>query len=414
MSESILWLILNIASVVVLAFFSMIEMATVSFNKLRLQYYVKNGDTRAIRLQELLQNPSTLFGATLIGVNVALVFGSEFARQFYSSIGLSPDWAPLTQVLLVVIFGELAPMFAARVYNENVSLLGIPILYSWAKLMSPFLWVINKLTHVVNLIIGDHAKHDGNFYITQEELQKLLEENEEESNPAVKQEFNVLVRNVFSLRKKTAEKVMNPLITKEMIPTSCTIGEMRDKLKQSSYPFLLVYLRNQNNIVGVAFPRDLVKESDNKKIGDLMKQPWFITQNTPILQILKQFKRNNQSLSIVLNDKGQAIGILTLADLIDEIFGHRHLNIDSSPHKKENLLFIERTVPGETKISDINKTYRVQLDSQGVDTLAELIVKNLDHQPEVGDVVFIHPFELIVQKASFGDVINVTIKTRNK
>jgi len=104
----------------------MVEMACVSFNKVRLHYYVNQGNRRAIWLNYLLQHPFRLFGTTLIGVNVAMVVGSECSREFHSALGLSPDLAPLSQVIIVVIFAELAPMFAARHYAEHVAMLGAP------------------------------------------------------------------------------------------------------------------------------------------------------------------------------------------------------------------------------------------------------------------------------------------------
>ena len=113
------WLLLNFLSIVVLAFFSMSEMACVSFNKIRLQYYFSKGNTRAIWLNHLLHNPSRLFGTTLIMVSLAMVIGSECAREFHSSIGLDPDLAPLTQVILVVIFGE-RPLFSRQDVTRNM------------------------------------------------------------------------------------------------------------------------------------------------------------------------------------------------------------------------------------------------------------------------------------------------------
>ena len=121
------------------AFFSMMEMSCVSFNKVRLQYYVSKGNIRAKWISELLNSPAKLFGTTLIGVNAALQFGSECARQFYQSLGLSPDWAALSQIFLVLILAELAPMFAARRYAEHVCMLGIPIIYVFSKVMVPLI-----------------------------------------------------------------------------------------------------------------------------------------------------------------------------------------------------------------------------------------------------------------------------------
>ena len=125
-SVAMMWLLFNILSIVFLAFFSMAEMACISFNKIRMQFYVAQGSKRAKWLYALMQNPSRLFGTTLIGVNIATFVGSECARQFHSAIGLDPDLAPLSQVIIVIIFGELAPQFAARSYPENVAMLGAP------------------------------------------------------------------------------------------------------------------------------------------------------------------------------------------------------------------------------------------------------------------------------------------------
>lgn len=88
----------------------MLELAAVSFNRVRLEYYVSKKIKRAVWLHYLLQKPSRLFGTVMLGVNVALQVGSQSAREFYSSIGLDPNWAPLSQVFLVVILAELTPL----------------------------------------------------------------------------------------------------------------------------------------------------------------------------------------------------------------------------------------------------------------------------------------------------------------
>src|SRR5580658_9565833 len=119
-----LYLFFIIICLIVQGFFAMIEMACVSFNKVRLQYYVSKGKKRALWLSFLLHHPAYLFGTTLIGVNTALVIGSEYSRRFYDAMGLSPDLAPLSQIVIVLIFAEISPMFAGRRYAEHVAMLG--------------------------------------------------------------------------------------------------------------------------------------------------------------------------------------------------------------------------------------------------------------------------------------------------
>jgi len=145
MSTPVEFLILLFVCLAVQSFFSMLEMAMVSFNKVRLQYYVAKKSKRAQWLSYLLDHPARLFGTTLIGVNAMMQMGSEMARRFYLSVGISPDWAALTQTIIVLIFAELSPMLAARRYAEHVAMLGAPIIFLCSIVMTPFIWCFNIL-----------------------------------------------------------------------------------------------------------------------------------------------------------------------------------------------------------------------------------------------------------------------------
>lgn len=407
-----LWLGLNLASIIILSFYSMMEMACVSFNKVRLQYYVSQGDKHAIRLNYLLHHPSYLFGTTLIGVNVALFFGSEFARQFHSAVGLSPDLAPISQVFLVVIFGELAPMFAARRYAEHMAMLGINFLYLSSIVMKPALWGIDFLTRLTHHFMGNRYESTPNIFLSQEELLKILEEHDEEKAVSGgSEDFNAIVSNIFNLRDKNAMQVMTPIKNFPAVPSSCTIGEIRQVFRTADSPFLVVYHLKISNIVGIAFPRDLVRESDSRRIRDHIRQPWFITQRAEILHIVAQFRQNKQTVAVVLDEKGHTVGIVTLEDVIEEIFGKTILTLPTG--KQKSLVpLIERTVSGDMKISDFNQMYDVHLLAEEGETFAELIMKILGHQPEEGETIYLPPFELEVKEASLLEIKSVTIKTK--
>lgn len=404
------WIGLNLLSLLVLSFYSSMEMACVSFNKVRLQYFVSKGNRSALLLHEMLQNSYRLFGTTLIGVNVAIIFGSEFSRQFHSAIGLSPDWAPLTQVMIVVIFGELAPMFAARRYAEHMVMLGIRLLYASSLLMTPILFAIRWITQVAHWLIGGHEETP-NFFLSQEELQKLIEEGSDSTSRPNSDELDEIVSNIFNLRHKRAWQIMTPLYMIPMIPSNCTIANLRKILKNTPFPFLPVYHRHLTNIVGIALPRDLIRESEHKRVRERSRQPWFITQDAEILHILRQFRKNNQSVAVVLDEKGLAVGMITLEDLFEEIFGKEIEEEKGEALKKKPSLFIERTFPGDMKISEFNRLYKADLQGDEIETLAELITHSLGHSPEEGDTVLIPPFELTVKEASLLEIKTISVRT---
>ena len=396
------FLLLILICLVVQGFFAMVEMACVSFNKVRLQYYVSKDNKRAIWINKLLQSPARFFGTSLICINAALQLGSECSRRFYESLGYNPDYAPLTQVFIVLIFAEIAPLFAGRRYAESAAMLGIPVVYATSIILSPVVWIFDKLCTGVHYLIGS-SEHAG-MYLNREELQKILEEKEGE--------FDAIVSNIFSLKTKTAKELMQPLSSIQLVPSFYTVAEMRRLLTTTYSPFVPMYHKDPKNIVAIAYPRDLLRQSDNKKVREHAKSPWFITEKESIIVILKQFQRNNQSIAVVLNEAGHATGILTLDEIVDDIFGQSDewMSIGEFAPRMHHIV-VDRAFPVATKIQDFNTEYHVHLDAQGTDTLEELVTKALGHSPSAGESIRIDQFELIVEEASFLGAKTITIRT---
>ncbi len=393
----LLWIVICL---IIQGFFAMIELACVSFNKVRLQYYVSKGHKRARWLSFLLHHPAYLFGTTLIGVNSALMIGSESARRFYDAIGLSPDLAPLSQIILVLIFAEIAPMFAGRRYAENVAMLGVPILYAFSILFRPIIWCLDWLCQIINRLIGQRVQPG--VYLSREELQNIIEERDETLSPTPSStEFNTIVSRIFTLKNKTAKDLMQPLSQVPIVPSFCTVKEMRELSEKNDLTYLPIFHRNPQNVVAIAYPRDLLRMADHKRIREHARSPWFIAENSSILHILKQFRRNNQSLAVILNEKGLATGILTLDEIIDEIFGQSDdwMSFGEMIPRAYHIV-VDRTFPGDMELSEFNQQFSVNLNYEGAKTLEELMIKALGHPPSKGESVRIDQFELTVEEAS--------------
>ncbi|NGX50253.1 MAG: hypothetical protein K1060chlam2_00094 [Chlamydiae bacterium] len=408
MSDWVFFLILLIASLIVQGFYSMLEMACVSFNRVRLQYYVSQKSRRAKWLSSLLNNPIRLFGTTLIGVNAAMQFGSECSRRLYSSLDINPDLAPITQVILVLIFAELAPMFAARRYAEHVTMLGIPILYLTSIVMRPLVFILDLICRFINRLFG--VKTSPGLYLTREELQKALEEREE----TPKQEFDPILANIFSLKTKTARDLMDPLAEMKSISSDATVGDLKGLLGLQVFPFVPVYHHNRENIVAIAYPRDMLRLSDEIPLRAYSRSPWFITEKNSILEIMKEFRLNNQSLAIVLSDQGNAVGTLMLDAIVDEIFGQRDDWIsfgEYAPEKRKIL--IDRSFPGETRVNDINRWLKIDLPAEDDETLEELMERHLAHHIVKGESVRLKGFELSVEESSLIAGPTILIRSLN-
>lgn len=400
------WLLLNVLTIGVLAFFSMEEMACVSFNRVRLQFYISQGSKKAEKLNTLLQNPSSLFGTTLIGVNVATFVGSECARRFHEAIGLSPDLAPISQIFLVIVFGELAPMFAARRYSEHVAFLGVDLISLASKVLAPAIGLLSLISKLANHLFGGSELHP-HLFLTQDELQKVIEEQEDERPRQESEDFNAITSNIFRLRGKVARSVMTPLSKSKTFASQLSIGQVRS-LCQDNENYLIVHHKSPTNIIGIVFIKDILRAEDHKKLHEFCSPPWFTGHLTPLLQILKQFRRNSENIAIVLSETGRAIGFINFDDLLDEITG-KTPGIGSQPHRT----LIDRSFSGHMTLGDFERETGIVLEKGLADeTLSDWLIRVLDHHPEAGESWVMPPYEFTVKETSLLDIKSIHVKTQ--
>lgn len=407
--EPLFWLFLNLFSLMTNAFYSMLEMACISFDKVRLQYYVSKGNQRVIWLSKLLNQPARLFGTTLIGVNLSLVVGSECARQFFSSLGYSPDWAALPQIILVIVIGELAPMFAARRHPEHVVMLGIPLIWFSANLLSPFLWIIGKISTFITKLLGG-KKTDKEPFLGRDELQKLLEIHDDHyPQPSESEEFTHIITNIFSIAETGLDKVMRPLETIQMVESKCLTKELRKLCERSRQPFFPIYKMPNHEIIGVVYPRDLIRVPDNRRVRDYARQPWLIDQKMKLVDVLKEFRTNNESLALVLNNAGDQIGYITLDHILRFIFG----SIEASPGDEgRRMVLIDRTLSADMTVEEVENEFDIELDAPKEMTLAEVALEELGDHPEVGESFPIGSYEITIEEISLLDIQKVKLKSK--
>ncbi|HSX10843.1 MAG TPA: hemolysin family protein [Chlamydiales bacterium] len=397
------YLFFTLLSIAVQGLFAFFEMACVSFNKVRLQYYVSIRTRRALWLNYLLKSPSRLFGTTLIGITTSLVIGSECARRFYESIHLNPDWSPLTQIPLVVIFGEIAPMFAARRHPEQSAMFCVPLMIVLARLLTPITWAFDAISRLIHRAMG--KKKEAPLFLSREEVRMAFEESEEGED-----EFNAAVSQIFQLKNLTAGQLMIPLAEVRMVPSQSTLAEVRHLLSVQYVPMIPIYHRTPHNIVAIAQLRDLICLEESKKIIDLARSPWFVTRDISILQLLQQFRRNNQNVAVILDSSGQACGLLTLDQILAEIFGEE---IGPSLTMEEPQNYIERTLSGEMSVSEFNKQFGAELPEGKGDTLSDLLVDALGHLPVKDESIRLGEFEFTVDEPTLRGVKTFSVRTSN-
>lgn len=394
------FLLATLFSVLVQALFALFEMASLSVNRIRLQYYSRLGKKRALWLSSLLENPSRFFGTALIGINAALQVGSECSRKFYESIHLDPDLAPITQVFLVVIFGELVPMLIARRSPSDVALFLAPLMAVISRLLQPIIFLFDGFWRFLCWMMGI-AKVTP-LFVSREEIMQVFEEEGHD-------ELRDLTRRVFQLKSLSAGSLMIPLQQMIVAPVSATVEEVEILLKGRYMPVMAVYRFDPKNIIALVHTRDLLRLSSENRVIEKGRSPWFITQDASILSILEEFRRNNQSAAIVLDSLGGACGLLTLDHILANIFGEE----PQDGLEEEHAIYVERTLSGEMPISDFNREFQAELPLTGT-SLSELVVGELGHLPGIGESVRIGSFVFTVLEPTLLGVKTLIVRSEQE
>ena len=387
-------LLLCLLAIIIQAYFTMMEMSLVSFNRVKLQYFVSQNNSAAKRIARMLRNPTYLFGTTLIGVNVFLQIGSELSRNFYSTIGVNPDIAPITQIFLVVVFAELTPMFVARSNAERIASLGIAPLHFISKLLTPIIWVFDKLCKLIDWIFSNPEVSVN--YLTREELQRAVESKDAKGVGFVEEEFDTLVGNIFEMKNKFACDLMVKKDDLNIMSHKSTVGEVKKLLLEHYSPFVPVYQDSKDYIFGILYTRDILVENDEVSIEKIAKSAWFITDTSPIVQIVKHFRWNNQNLAVVLDKDGNSIGILTLDSIISDMF-HSARDKKICRERGNSHIVVNKTFPSTTDIAVVNSEFNIKLTAKKAKTLEDLMTEKLGRPPQKGEAVCINGFEFVFE-----------------
>lgn len=393
------WLGVNLLCIFVQGFFSMMEMACVSFNRVRLQYYLTKSNKKASYINFLIRRPYRLFGTVMLGVNIALQIGSESSRTCYKLLGISPEYAPATQIILVVIFAELIPLAISRKIPEKIALKGAPILYFAHYLFYPLIQCVGGITNMIYFILNikEETIHST---LSRDELQKTLETHHEEHD------FNVIATNIFSLSATSVEQVCQYLDQIPILSATASVRDVCQLVRRHRLDFVPVYHKVKKNVVGIAFPKNLINRNPSDPVVPYLSSPWFITAKSKLIHAIQEFRKNSSKIAIVLNNNGKPMGVLGLHTVFKTLFNTR--NITQLKPKPTSL--IERTFSGNTPLSEIENELDIIFMDNDCTTIEQLMLKLLDTPPEVGASIIINDLLLEVKEISLYGIKTVAIK----
>ncbi|KAF5055709.1 hypothetical protein DSECCO2_375010 [anaerobic digester metagenome] len=389
MNPNTAWqLILLVVLISFSAFFSACETALTSVNRIRFRHLAKDQVPNAAKVLKLLEDPNRLLGAILVGNNIvnigASALATSLALETFGSAGVGIATGLMT--LLVLIFGEITPKSWAVQHAEKFSLRIAPVVSLLIRLTHPILIFLLFITNFLIRLMG--SGHPQKSVITTEELRSMIDFSHEEG--ILESKERTMIHNVLEFGDLPIRNVMTPRTDLIALEDTASLDELKETFRVRQFSKIPIYSGNLDHIIGIVSIKRLLFQDDlaqDFSVTRYMSDPIFTYEFMQVRDLFAEFQASPTSLAIVLDEYGGTVGMVTMEDLIEEIFGE----LDDST-AGSGLEFIRQAgdgylVGGSTRIDEINPLLGLSILDVDFDTIAGFLLEQLGHIPSVGEQI---------------------------
>ena len=424
-------IIIIICSLLLSAFFSGMEIAYVSSNKIHIEIEKKQDGFLANILTKITAKPSKFIATMLIGNNIALVIyglrmGELWDEWLKSSISIDnpfvtymlTDLELLTQTIistLIILFtAEFLPKVFFQIYaNSLLKILAFPayLFYLLFTFISDFvIWISDVVLKKFFKTEGDQVQ----LAFTKVELGNYISEQMEsvEEHEDIDTEIQIF-QNALEFSEVKAREVMVPRTEITALELHDSVDDLSKLFTETGYSKILIYKETIDEILGYVHSFDLFKKPKN--IGSMIMPVELVPETMLIKDILNVLIKKRKSIAVVVDEYGGTSGIMTVEDIVEELFGEiedEHDSVDLIEEQKDsdNYIFSARL-----EVDYINETYKIDLpEGENYETLGGLIVDFTEEIPQQDEIVTIDNFEFKILEASNTKIDLVALKIKDQ
>ena len=386
MGGDIVSLIIILICLIGSGFFSGSETAFSTFNRIRMKKLAGEGNKKAQRVMAISENYDKFISTVLIGNNIVNILLSSLATLLFAKWITNENYAAAASTavstVVVLIFGEISPKTLARDHADGYAMGVCTVIRFLEIILTPFNFIFGLWKKLLNVIF----KSKGDQAITDEELMTIVEEAEEDGG--IDSEEGELIRSAISFNDVTVKDIITPRVDVVAIDSSADEKEIAETFVTSAFSRLPVYKEDIDNIVGILHEKDFhAALHKGKSYKSAIQKPVYTSEHSKISDVLKTFKTEQCHMSIVIDEFGGTMGIITMEDIIEELIGdvfdeHDEV-IEEYRQAADGSYFVNCTAD----LDDFFDKFEVEVDDPDnqPQTLNGWVMKMLEKLPEKGD-----------------------------
>ncbi len=398
------------------AFFSGSETALTAVSRPVMHQLELNGNHKAALVNRLGDKKERLIGAILLGNNLVNILASALATSVLISMfgEAGVVYATLGMTLLILIFAEVLPKTYAIHTASKTALAVAPLINVVVILLSPLTIGIQLFVRGALRVIGGDFEAEEHYDTPEEELRGAIELHA--GQDTVIQQERAMLRSVLDLDDVQVSEVMTHRGGVTALEADLPASNIVDLVLDSPYTRIPLWRGDPDNVVGVLHAKALLREirarGDNLEGIDLVglaAEPWFIPEQTPLLDQLQEFRRRREHFALVVDEYGSLMGVVTLEDILEEIVGDiddEHDVAETGVHRQTDGSY---TADGGITIRDLNRDFEWRLPDEHAATLAGLILHEARRIPDVGQCFKFHGFRFDILQRQKNQLTSIRI-----
>ena len=387
-------------------FFSGIEIAFISASRLKIELANQNGSWVGRMLSRYVKNPSKFIITSLIGNNIALVVFSLGITKL-----LEPrliEWIPnpflvmliptLITTAIILFIGEFIPKAIFRVFaNQILNLFALPIFFFNEILFAPLRWIINPISKLFLLLFGIKISSKDEK-LTSIDLEQFIKEHSSSSDDDETEINTELFENALYLEDIKVRECAVPRPEIAAIEIDSSMEDLKNLIVETTHSRIIVFKNSIDNVLGYVHHFDLHKKRSS--IREILLPIIVVPETMGTQDLLNKFIKEGKNIAWVVDEYGGTAGIITLEDILEEIFGEIHDEFDSDEFVDEQLAKNEYILSGRLEVDHLNDQYELDIPDGEYETLSGFIVEHLERIPEQDETVVIDQYTFKIMDVS--------------
>lgn len=411
-----------LGSILFSAFFSGMEIAYVSSNKLQIELQNKQGDFASRLLSHLMSQPSRFIATMLVGNNIALVIYGMFMAKWMEPLLL--QWISsefvvlliqtLVSTLIILIMAEYVPKAIFALYsNQLLRGFALPVLLIY-YLLFPVVGFVMAISRFILKTLFRADMDDEKPMFSRVDLDNYVRKHTEDQDNTEDVENEVQIfQNALDFGKVKARECMVPRTELVAMEVSESIEDLRQKFIETGFGKILIYKESLDNIIGYVHSFELFKKP--KQIRTILLPLSVVPESMLASEVLDLLIRERKSLAIVLDEFGGTSGLITIEDVMEEIFGEIEDEHDRQDLTEEQISKNKYIFSARLEIDYLNEKYKLDLpESEFYETLSGLITHHYESIPEKDDVIVINPFIFTIKDSHNTRIEEVILRIKEE